>query len=541
MIPAAPGDASEGARAARKRARAPLARIRQALADGLEPPALGPFAPAIASAALSEQGDLLQIADMVLADPAMLLRLLRLTNSPAFLTRSAETVVSASRAIQLVGYGQLREIALALPLLDDQLADPDHRRLVQAEYAQAATSAALARRLLEARYASVAEQGAIAALLGRSGRIVAALHAPQALAATLEQAQADGIAPTLVARRTIGADFGQIALEAITAWHLPVPFGRLLRIASNLRPRPPQHAGEWLPLVLAWADRLVDALLLAKPDERNAALSEVQKTFGAAAGLDPGRTAALLRAGLTEIRRVEERARVPDGPSSLASLLKSHLEGRTRAALPAPRRTRAELEQILVDTASPDDARALLEDIDRTRTSRGIRLNSAVEALDTLAEVHATGRLPAIAIILASLHYTLEHALACYFERDDATRAYRPRLTSGSAIEHLERKVSMGLDSATVLHAALERGIDLHVADTAQMKSPLPPWFATAFPGIRSFLLMPLRPAGQPTGFILAGRETPDPAGPGPGELERLRTLRDRIVAMQLAGIGDFD
>src|SRR5690606_37972726 len=186
--PTGPGTGND-ARAARMRARSPLARIRRALDDGLDLPSLGELGPTIASAALSAQAEVERIAELALFDPAMLLRLLRAANSPAYITRSGDAVVSVTRAVMLLGYNEAREIALGLPLLDEQIADRDHRQLVRAEYAQANVAATLARRLLEARHAAVAEEGAIATLLGHSGRILAAIHAPQALVATLRAAE----------------------------------------------------------------------------------------------------------------------------------------------------------------------------------------------------------------------------------------------------------------------------------------------------------------------------------------------------------------
>src|SRR5690606_21935739 len=64
-------EARTDARAARMRARSPLARIRRALADGLEPPSLGELGSTIASSALSAQADVSRIAELALFDPAM--------------------------------------------------------------------------------------------------------------------------------------------------------------------------------------------------------------------------------------------------------------------------------------------------------------------------------------------------------------------------------------------------------------------------------------------------------------------------------------
>ncbi len=281
------------ARAARMRARSPLARIRRALADGIEPPSLGELGPTIASSALSAQVDVGRIAELALFDPAMLLRLLRAANSSAYLTRSGDAVVSVTRAVMLLGYDQAREIALSLPRIDESIPDRDHQQLVRAEYAQANVAATLARRLLDARHAAVAEEGAIATLLGCAGRILAAIHAPQALVAIDRTVEDHGIDASAAARRTIGIGFGELTHEALLAWRMPARLARLLRAATALRPREPEIAGDWLPLSIACATDMTDALLLPGPAERQRRLAEVERRFGRAIDIDSRRMQSL--------------------------------------------------------------------------------------------------------------------------------------------------------------------------------------------------------------------------------------------------------
>ena len=534
--------AGNDARAARIRARSPLARIRRALDDGVEPPSLGELGPTIASSALSSRVEVGRIAELALFDPAMLLRLLRAANSPAYLTRSGDAVVSATRAVMLLGYDQAREIALSLPRLDDQVPDRDHRQLVRAEYAQANVAATLARGLLEARHAALAEEGAVAALLGHSGRFLAAIHAPQALVAILRAAEDHGVDASVAASRAIGAGFEEIAHEALLAWRMPARLARLLRTATALRPREPQAAADWLPLSIACATDMTNALLMPAPAERQRRLAEVDRKFGRAIDLDERRMIRLIEATAEEVRRIERIGATPPGVPSCAGLLESHLAGRTRASLPAPRPPADELERTLADSGSPEDALALLEATVDGERSPPAQLSAALGALDSLVVERSAGLLPALAIALAAIRRAMDYTRVCYFARDDATGTYRPQLAIGVDIEHLRDTVGMGTQATTLLHAALDRGVDLHIGDTGapNVHERLPGWFAAAFRDARSFLILPMRVEDRPTGFILADRDRLDPQGPGPVELDRMRSLRNRIAEMQRAGAADF-
>lgn len=528
------------ARASRMQARTPLARIRRALADGLEPPSPGELGATIASLALSTGAELARITELALFDPPMLLRLLRTGNSLAYRTRSGDPVLSLSRAVTLLGYEQVREMALSLPRLDERIPDQDHRELLRFHYGQAGIAAILARRLLEARHAALAEQGAITAMLAHSGHILAALYAPQALVAALQAAPTQGV--EAAARRALGASFDELTHEALLAWHLPPELGRLLHAANALRPREPQLAGDWLPLSIACASALTAALAQPDPGERQQALADVDLRFGRAIDLDAGRIRSLLVASSEEIGRIERMAAMPTGAAGGSQLFKAHFAEQAHRRLASPRRARRDIEHALLDSGTPEEALALLDAVTDSRSAPSAQLASALGTLDELGAARPLGLMPALAIALAGVHRAMGYTRVSYFARDDATGTYRPRLTIGTALEHLRNTVGMGTRSASILHAALEHGVDLHIGDTSapNVRKRLPVWFDDAFPGTCSFLILPIRHGERASGFILADRDRVDADGPGSIELDRMRALRNRIANMQLAGTPDF-
>src|SRR5690606_5121395 len=116
-------------------------------------------------------------------------------------------------------------------------------------------------------------------------------------------------------------------------------------------------------------------------------------------------------------------------------------------------------------------------------------LATALGALDSLVSERAAGFMPALSIALAGIHRGMDYTRVTYFGRDDATGTYRPQLAVGIDIEHLRDTVGMGIQATSLLHAAIERGVDLHIgdADAPNVRERLPAWFTAAFPGVRSF------------------------------------------------------
>jgi hypothetical protein len=99
-------------------------------------PALGQSVAMVTKMASGESDTVEQLAQAILADAPLTHRLLRLADSPLYRTRDAAAVTTVSRALVLLGFDQIRMLALSMMLMD-RLVKSAQSRAVMRDFGQA--------------------------------------------------------------------------------------------------------------------------------------------------------------------------------------------------------------------------------------------------------------------------------------------------------------------------------------------------------------------------------------------------------------------
>ncbi|MCZ7655607.1 MAG: HDOD domain-containing protein [Rhodocyclaceae bacterium] len=133
-----------------------------------ELPIFGRTAEQIRALTDSDKAAVSQLADAILCDPGMTAKLLRIGNSVIFNTSGAQ-ITTVSRAVVMIGFNQVRQVALSVAFVDALLRGPVRERVLR-EMARACHAAVQARWLAARRHDNQPEEVFIAALLYRLGR-----------------------------------------------------------------------------------------------------------------------------------------------------------------------------------------------------------------------------------------------------------------------------------------------------------------------------------------------------------------------------------
>jgi len=491
----------------------PLRLIRDALREDQALPALGQSVAMVTKMASGESDTVEQLAQAILADASLTHRLLRLANSPLYRTRDAAPVTTVSRALVLLGFDQIRTLALSMMLMD-RLVENAQSRSVMRDFGQALGASAVARCTLQRRWPACAEEGAIGAMFRNVGRLIAAIHVPDAVAAVRAEV-GDGTTETAAARRIIGRSFEELALEVVGGWGLPVRIEHALAPCAT-RPLPPRSSLDWVQLASAFGD---DAGRLERRhglQGRDRTVSALQRRFGDALDMDGEAIVEVLE----QARRDTEKLAQGLG---LAAML-----GEAPAADPDD--PPGGLALGAGDDGDPEGGRSTM--VAPRATALEQRLLTSVSAVSqALAESRGIGR--GVQVACEALREMLQATRVVYLARDDAAAAYRPRAAAGCMLADLRARVAMPVQFAPDLfHAALARGADLHIADIGaeSVRGRLPAWQTLAFPKARGFLVLPVMVDGRPMGFFYADREVANAAPPDAGQVEAIRLLRNQIV-----------
>jgi HD-like signal output (HDOD) protein len=480
----------------------PMQRIREGLREDTGLPALGQSVATVSRMADGDSDTVDQLAQTILSDVSLTQRLLRCANSPLYRTRDAAQVTTVSRALVLLGFDQIRSLALSMMLVD-RLVPADRAGPIMRDFAQALGAATVARCTLQRCWPSCAEEGAIAGMFRSIGRLVASLYVPEATAAVRAEVAA-GTAESQAARKLIGRTYEDITQEVVGSWGLPQRTEQALK-ACPARPIAPRLSIDWVLLASAFGDECAVLNRRHGPEGHEQTAAALTRRFGEALGLDAEAIMEILQQAQRETMVLAQaiglEASLHDAPEP---------EAAGGGAVTSATSARAAM-------ADPEGERRLQASLSKIEA-----------ALTGSQDIHRV-----VQIATEGLRSALGARNMVYFARDDAASAFRPRAAAGCAIAALRGRIAMPVQYAPDLfHAALARGADLHIADiaTESVRKRLPDWLLPCFPGVLGFVLLPVMIDGRPMGFFYADRDQPEAPPPTPDQVEAIRLLRNQVV-----------
>jgi HD-like signal output (HDOD) protein len=501
----------------------PLQRIRNALREDAALPALGQSVATVSRMADGDSDTVEQLAQVILSDVSLTQRLLRCANSPLYRTRDSAPVTTVSRALVLLGFDQIRSLALSMMLVD-RLVPGNRAGPVMRAFAQALGAASVARCTLQRCWPSCAEEAAIAALFRNIGRVIASVHAPEETAAIRAEVAA-GIPEPQAARALIGRSFEDLTQEVVASWGLPQRIGQALK-ACPPRPTGPRLSIDWVLIASAFGDEAASLYRRYGPQGWERTATALSRKYGEALGLDADAIGKILLQSHQETQELAQAL----GMGVLHDTGPSEVREPSDADGPAA--------PMLADGGADADEPASGTRVAVTAAAGNPRLLSSMSRIaEALAGSYGIHRV--VQIATEGLRAALSSRRAVYFARDDAASAFRPRAGDGCDIANLRSRIAIPVQYAPdLIHAAIARGADLHIADVEaeSVRGRLPQWLLPTFPDARAFLVLPVMIDGRPTGFFYADHDEPAQSPPTPAQVDAIRQLRNQVVlAMRTA------
>jgi len=174
----------------------------------------------------SSSGDL---SNIILSDYALTLKILRLVNSVGYLQFGEVTTIS--RAIMLLGFANILNIALTLLLFDHMGGDVGTK--IKDLLLRALCSGALARNIAGETGFADSEEAFISALFHSMGRIMVTFYMPEKFAEISRLAAEKGIAEDAAALSVLGLSYEAVGAEIAAVWNLP---RRVISTMKKMRP-----------------------------------------------------------------------------------------------------------------------------------------------------------------------------------------------------------------------------------------------------------------------------------------------------------------
>jgi serine/threonine protein kinase len=496
-------------------------------------PALASSITRIQRVATSETESLASLADAILEDVALTHKLLRMVNTVHFSSAGAGSIGTVSRAVALVGFAGIRNMALSVILLE-HMHDKQHQAQIREEFLRAMMTGTLAAQL--ATSTREAEEGFIGAMFQHLGRLLIEYYFPDEAQQIRQLApQDDRAGRDAAAIKVLGLTANEVGLGVARSWGLP---GSLQRTMDRPDDEPPARTLQPGVERARWAGRAAaewtDLMLAQAGEVPRAQLERLAEAYGPSLGL---RVQALEAAGESA------RARFATLVDALGVAVPR--DAAAHRLLPATARP----------TADPDGGNAPADELPAPTAILAPPAAPAAPAAPGLAAgVHAIGERMAtgnfrldevLRMVLQTLHdaLCLRRVLLCL--REPGQPLLRGRLGLGDEAQSLAPRFEVALRTAPgaapdLFAAVCAKGVDTLIADAAAptIAARLPAWFS-AHVHAPSFLLLPLLLRGACFGLIYADHTHAGAIALDERERALLRGLRDQAVrAFQQVGRG---
>lgn len=493
----------------------------------------------------SEDDSLATLSGAILKDVALTNKLLRLVNTAQFRHAGGGSINTVSRAVQLIGFGGVRNLALSLVLLE-RMQDRAHAAQLKTEFLRGLMAGALARELTPSLREG--EEMFIGTLFQNLGRLLCEFYFPEEAQqvrrlvreASLTRAP---LSEVTASARVLGIPYEELGIGVAKRWGLPEALTNVMRRPAG---EPPARALE-LPLERQrWTARLAndtaDLLLATEPDQLAGPLQRLVEQHAKALRLSAKEfegACAVARERLAHLAEAMEIKLERQSPAQrlLPTAEQATLVTPREAAAPAPNSAEG-VERTLVANALPPDHPTELDEHSAAarRAQAADQLTAGIQDItDALVENADLGAI--LRMILETMYRALQLRRVVFCLRDPKSGQLVARFALGEdqAAWMPGFRVPLKANGQPDLFSAVcLKGVDTLIADTtaANIATRLPAWYAGPSSPLRagSFLLLPLVVKNAPVGLIYADRAEPGAIQLEERELKLLRTLRNQAL-----------
>ena len=488
-------------------------------------PALSNSVVRIQGMATSETESVSSVTNEILKDVALTNKLLRLVNSAHF--ARGGSISTVSRAVTLVGFNGIRNMALSLVLLE-HMQDKAHANVLKEEFLRSLMAGTVASELSPVSRES--EEAFIGAMFQNLGRLLANFYFPEEARTirTLVTSPRQPVSEATAAVSVLGLNYEALGVGVAKAWGLPEGIQRCMKRPSGSPPaRSPTDASERLRWTALVGNDIADVLLHTDPKEVDARLGQIARHYAKTLGVNP---TDVQGATVVARKKLIEMAQAMDihvkADSAASKLLRAPLDNAAGEAAASDSLLPLELHatQAVASLQTPEPVRAALH-VAQTLTS-GIQdiTNAMVEEFN-LSDV--------LRMVLETMLRAMDFQRIVFCLRDAKTDTLTGRFGLGKDVERMVKSFQIPLKiTATDLFAAVcVKGADTMSSEAAEPRiaGRLPEWYKNRV-NAPTFLLLPLLIKGKPFGLIYADKAEKGGLVLDEKELALLRTLRNQAV-----------
>ena len=497
-------------------------------------PALSESVGAINRIAQSDKDSIQKLSGSILRDFALTNKILKLVNSAFFRTAGGGSISTVSRAILVLGFDAVRNLAITVMLFEHIQKSPAKQQLME-EFVQSNFAALMSRDMGKKMGTYDSEQAFICGLFHSLGRVLAQFYFPDEASAIRREMQQRKLSEQQASAQVLGMSYSDLGIGIAKSWGFPVMIVSSMQRLPAGPVRKPQVIEDKLRLISEASNDICDVIAGKGGDDKKKQLSVLLDRFGEHAGITENELNKMVERTYLELQEFANVVKISLAQTQFGKQVKA-VSGKGIAA--AMEEAQSSVSQTLGDStlgpvavtaAAPgadDGAGGALSGAD----SQSILAAGIQDISNTLVEDFKLNDI--LRIILETMYRAMGFQRVILCVRDGRSNTMNGRFGFGPDANEMLRHFKFPLNAPPdVFIAALNKGVDILISniDDDHIKARIPAWYRASFSS-KTFVLLPLTIKSNPVALIYADREGAGEIAIPEKELSLLRTLRNQAV-----------
>jgi serine/threonine protein kinase len=263
-------------------------------------PALSDSVSAINRLTGSDKESINRLSNTILKDYGLTNKILRLVNSVHYRRSGGGSISTISRAVIVLGFDALRNIAITV-LLFEHLQDKGNARELKEAFLRANLAGCLARDASRQFMAREAEEAYVCALFHSLGQMLAQFYFPEEVSEVRKLMLQRNCSEEIASAQIFGLSFSELGIGIAQHWGFPPGLINSLRPLPEGAIRKPATHDESLRVVSGFANELCEAIASVPKEQRTEATRAARQRFVAAMQFSDGQLQTVLEKSFTEL------------------------------------------------------------------------------------------------------------------------------------------------------------------------------------------------------------------------------------------------
>jgi serine/threonine protein kinase len=490
-------------------------------------PALASMISTINRAASSQTERVSELSNSILKDFGLTTKLLKLVNTVHFANAGAGNISTISRAVVILGFENVRQIAVTLILLE-HLQSKSQAAQLRDEMLASYLCGLLGRELVSKAGIRDAEEAFICSLFHPLGKLLTAYYLHEEFQQIAKLQAMQEINEARAAIQVLGLGFEELGIGVARSWAFPERLLHSMRHVAPGKPARPANTEERLRTVASLSFDLCGALRESAPEKRRSRIAALGARYEAL-GVTDKLISAVADCAVSELSR--DCAMFGITPAS--SPMIGHLKEAARQDRRQPNFESTDgLQRAVGDALLDTTETPAMDGTALSVAQRSAILTAGIQDITTslVGEFQLND---VLRMILETMYRGIGFSRVLLCVRDPASNTLKARFGFGPDIDRiLKRGFQVPLaQSRDAFHAAISNGADIYIADIngERIRDHIPKWYRDLMPA-QSLALFPVVVAKKPVALFYGDSDHVGQLSFEAGELNLLKTLRNQAV-----------